>query len=232
MIGAIITSWKRPGIAERCIKSLLATTHNVRIVVVDTDPSSMLTETLRSYKIHCIVAFRDNMGKGYGQNVGRAILRTECEHLSLKEPEYYLFIDDDVVFREGWLDIGLKLLQKYNYPMLSFYRGGSDHHHFKTEIQDDDAKGYSFGVVHQTAGVCWLLKQSTAREIGDITTVRPISGIDKDLSKKLNSPYLAIDGLIEHIGFGHSTHRGELYSWDKQKAWDDKIREKYGQIDG
>lgn len=235
MIGVVMSSWGRELIAMRCLKSLLKTEADMRIVVIDHEPEHKLAKLLLPIKpIHCVVAFDRNMGKGYGQNLGRAILREACEYHELTEPDYYLFLDDDVVFREGWLDIGMTLMKKYHedYHMLSFYRGGSDHNHMTCEIADGDAQRYRFGVVNSSQGICWLIPKKTAKEIGDIMTWRPISGIDTDLIKKLGTVHLAIDGLVRHMGFGHSTHRGELHSWDKQKAWDDKIEAQYGHIDG
>jgi FkbM family methyltransferase len=37
--------------------------------------------------------------------------------------------------------------------------------------------------------------------------------------------------MLDHIGFGHSLHRGELYSWHTQVRYDEMLKNKYGPIE-
>jgi len=237
MIGAIVSNYGRFELAERCIKSFLKTTEDidVRLVVVTTGIPDYEENTeldIPEDKIFCHAKFSQSMGKGYSQNVGRTILQEKCKYLNIEEPDYYVYFDNDVIFREDWLQTGLDAYREYSfkYPVLSFYQGGSGPHRTCSQLVDNYKNGHPLLVVNSCQGICWLMNKDVAEVIGKVTTVKPISGIDWYVIRKLAKQMLVLEGYVEHIGFGHSTHRGELQSWDTQKSHDDMLREKYGTV--
>jgi len=113
---------------------------------------------------------------------------------------------------------------------MSFYQGGSPKHQTCSQLVDDFEEGHPLLVVNSCQGICWMMDKKTAEVIGSVTTYKPISGIDWYVIKKFAQKILVLEGYVEHIGFGHSTHRGELQSWDTIKRHDDMLKEKYGTI--
>ncbi len=94
---------KRLKLLKNTLYSLVARTlYSYELIVVDNGPKEQ-TEFLKTWSLDKHIINKVNLGMGRPRNQGAA----------LSDSEYLCFIDNDLIFREGWLTESIELLKKY-----------------------------------------------------------------------------------------------------------------------
>jgi len=260
MIGAVITDYARPDLAIRSINSFLKTTKdvNVRLVVVDLGKikdiprnrplndfnieANMERNTKRyadlvaKGDIHCVISIDRNMGKSYCCNIGATMLREECKCEGMSAPDYYLFADNDMLYRDGWLKLGLEMYNKYRdtFPIMSFHNNGAPDHQPIRYINDKAVAPFRLSANPSTPGFVYLMDEEFFKQIGKFPTKKQMGDDDYHVIhvvQGLKKEFLLLEGVAEHIGFGRSAWRLEKSSWDCHDRYNKELKKQYGPIE-
>lgn len=109
-VSVIITHWamnkERSDIMRKSLKSLFETTPEAEIIVVDNggslEDSLWLAEMCNAGKIACYIKNRNNMHFGYARN----------QALKLSSGEYICIADNDILYKDGWLEECIDFLER------------------------------------------------------------------------------------------------------------------------
>lgn len=106
LVECIVVAYGRLGLLRRTIETFIATRDDrAHLTVVDNgslaDVRSFLTDSVKPPD--SLVLLGDNLGKPHAWN----LVAYAVTHRPLKrtEPKYLLFLDSDVEFMDGWLDV-------------------------------------------------------------------------------------------------------------------------------
>jgi glycosyltransferase involved in cell wall biosynthesis len=108
-IGCLVVSHNRPNLLEKTLESLRATTKELRdfeIIVYDNASDAptqeYLLKAVQNGFINRVIFDRVNRYPGYAYNRAMELFT---------EPKYLVFSDNDIVYKEGWLDHAIKIFE-------------------------------------------------------------------------------------------------------------------------
>ena len=206
-IAIIIVSFGRCELLKQTLSSLIATYDRDRasITVIDNGSQLHVIDALVSFRqyIDNIVLLNANRGKPYAWNLGVKIVNERCLALSLKRPDYFLFCDSDLSFKDGWLDTLLATYEAHkDLPLgvLSGYAHSRHNFNVKTNLQ------HSINIQTFPAGCCMFMRRSIYEKIGVFDDAKLIRTIDTSYYARLKeagykNASVHPDSVIEHTGW-------------------------------
>jgi len=251
MIGVVFVNYTdeqyiagRQAMSLRCLKSLIKSTENndCRIVVVDNGgkgETGLLREEfcnlLNDKKIHAYISFDGNRGLGYARNLGKTILDEECAYVKIYPPDYYVFTDNDFFYRQDWLDVAVKVYERFKClcPVLSFYNNSSGSHIPRGIFTHSTSNAYQIGLSGSAPGGCWMMDDNATKIFEKLPTNKRCGNEDWHViyaMQEKKKKFLVMEGLVRHVGLGYSMWLGELPTYKAHKRHIDEVSDKYGLI--
>lgn len=202
VISIILTHWSqnefRSETMKKCLNSLIETTKHlpVEIIVVDNGGDWESSEWLfRNKAIQHYVRNTENLYFGWGRNIGYEI----------SSGDYLVFSDNDIEYKQGWLDKGLAILKanpdkKIAYTPLRTDRQHRHHLYWRGELKFEGEKL----LLNTRAGSnSWLIRRKDFEEIGKFINHKVAGSIWQD--NFVNKGYVMAttenNSLATDIGF-------------------------------
>jgi len=164
----IIVHWGQNGfrsdLLRICLLSVIDTTKHLpaEIVVVDNgenfDDSGFLLGLVHNKKIQHYVRNSDNLYFGYARNLG----------LDIALGEYIVISDNDIEYKQGWLDKCLKFLEQYPDKKYAITPLKTDRQHRQEKYWDGtvEFEGEDFLLNMRAGSNSWVMKRSRFDEVG------------------------------------------------------------------
>ncbi|GAF96525.1 unnamed protein product, partial [marine sediment metagenome] len=91
----------------------------VSVTVVDNGSPKETVQVITDHrhKIDNLVLLNKNMGKPYALNLGVSIVNETDVVMEHTSPKYYLFCDNDLSFKTGWIDVMLSTYEEHEEGM-------------------------------------------------------------------------------------------------------------------
>ena len=168
IISIIITHWSqnefRSETMRKCLNSVIETTKHlpVEIIVVDNgdnlEDSQGLLGWVHNKKIHHYIRNSENLYFGWARNLGYQI----------SSGNYLVFSDNDIEYKEGWLDKGLKILKAFPDKKIAFTPLKTDRQHRHADYWrgELELEGEKFLLNIRAGSNSWLIRRKDFEEIG------------------------------------------------------------------
>ena len=164
-VSVIISTWSqndfRSAVMRESINALLKTAPEAEIIVIDNggnlSDSIFLLNLCEEKKIACYIRNRNNMSFGYARNQG----------LDAASGEYIVIADNDILYKQGWLEWCVKILEKaddkYMVTPLRTDRQHRNVRHWKGLIMID---GETYLTNTRAGSNCWMMKRKQYENVG------------------------------------------------------------------
>ena len=191
-VGLSVHDYNRSKVFQKSILSLVNNTkYPHELIVVDNggrlDDSGYILDLLRSGKINIQIRNKDNMHFAYGRN----------QAYKLSTGDYICITDNDIYFREGWLERCIEALDNTpgKYIASPYITPDKDTPKFNLV----DVNGYRCN--SSTGSNCMVIRREDYEEIGDFMH-NEVGGTywHRTLSKKGYSVLVPKDNYVEHLG--------------------------------
>lgn len=199
-----MTNWgstqERVDVMHKSIESLIETTKHlpVEIIVVDNpatiDSSEYFFQLLKDKKIVSYTRNADNMHFGFARNQG----------IAMAKGEYLASIDNDIWYKDGWLDKCLDILEAY--PDKKIYATPIQ---YSTPVMDKrydqgtlELNGEMYRLNMRAGSNCFVIRRKDFDEIGNFIYHR-IAG-SKWTDTAVKKGYLAAvtpTNMVDDMGF-------------------------------
>ena len=185
LVECVIVAYGRLGLLRRTIETFAATRDGrARLTVVDNgslaDVRSFLADSVEPPD--SLVLLGDNLGKPHGWN----LVAHAVTHRPLKraEPKHLLFLDSDVEFGGGWLDVLVETWEDHARDGLGCLSGFASHRELKA-IAASGRRPYK--PLRFPAGCCMFTTPAIWRDVGPSDQTRLIRGVDTDYHRRLRA---------------------------------------------
>ena len=213
-IALILVSFGRCELLKQTLSSLLATEegHRASITVIDNGSQPHVVDALVSNKknIDNLILLNDNRGKPYAWNLGVQIVNERCLALERFLPEYYLFCDSDLIFKEGWLDRLLETYDCHRDLPLGILSGFAHIKHQLNICSNPLYPNNDINIAPFPAGCCMFMHRSVYEKVGKFDDSRLIRTVDTSYYRRAHTAgYVTAcvhpDSVIEHTGWHERT---------------------------
>lgn len=150
---------------RECVNSLIETTEHlpVEIIVVDNggnySDSEWLLRNTSAWRIACYIYNRKNMHFYYARNQG----------LKMATGEYICISDNDILYKEGWLERCIGMLEAHPDRKIAVTPLKTDrqHRNVKYWAGEIEHEGKKYLVNKKAGSNCWVMRKKDFYEIGE-----------------------------------------------------------------
>ena len=208
MIAIIIVSYGRSELMEKTLKSLITNgldKSQMTLTIIDNGSQQHTIDVLIKYHkyIDNLVLLNENKGKPYAWNLGARIVQEKCIVKNLKLPQYFLFCDNDILFKENWNIKLCTAYKEYKDLPLCGLSGMVWPTHMFTELKNNAIA--KINIVRFPPGCCILMSVEAFKANGDWDTNKLIRTVDTSYFRKAfqrgyKNASIYPESVIEHTG--------------------------------
>lgn len=209
-VAIVLVSWGRLALLQTTLTSLFATTNpdEVSVTVVDNGSKQDVIDYLisRRNQIDNLVLLNKNKGKPYALNIGATTALHDCIALNLAPPEFFLFCDSDLFFRNNWLSKMVTSYKEHRILTGDKPLGGlSGYVHAPHQLTLHKGKTTEVNEIKFCAGCCLMMSKDVFLKNGPWDTRRLIRTVDtRYLRNLIRRGYMNAAvypaSVIEHTG--------------------------------
>jgi len=209
VIASYVSDDLRAKMFRTSIETLIATTRDlpVEIIIVDNGGSFEITQWLDAItlngEIQCLIKNANNMHFGFGRNQG----------IAMAHGEYLCIADNDIYYKEGWLQSCLKVLQEYPLRKLwatpiDYPKGLNDRRTIRYDAGELEVGDDVYKLSMRAGSNCFVIRRDQFDEVGRFKNHRIAGSVWNDDACKKGylgavTPEPLVLDLGLRVGYNH-----------------------------